>query len=415
MKWIGPLLILLGAHAAAGADFRFIMNSDFYVQGRSLPDSSVNPNNQVFKFPSALGVIDLKPDFSILGESAKFVFRPRWTFTSLSWNAGEYRKGERTEEGSGDITDLFLEADLSRKWRFIGGLEVYQWGPTEFFNVSNPLYNLSPAARSPFFKEKGQVLVRISYDYNENWNNMLIVNPAHNNERPWRADDKFEEKFLLKTEYRNRVGSFYAGALAGQENDRLPFVGEYANLSFDSGISIYGEARHTRGDYSYYPLRNQLGFVEMTQDEDSETWVHQSIFGIRYEGGIDARAEVILNSNGYTRKDFENAIESVTTLSPYLAENYKRFLQPGMQLYGQAYLYLSVRIAEMGRKGDTTIFFRGLNSYQDGSGTFQFALDTPIGDSFTFLFDATQAYGGKDKELTFADHFIAAAGLRWTL
>lgn len=415
VRFIAALILLTGLSARA-AEFKFLMNSDFYGYGRGLMESAANPNNQVLNYPSTVGVIDIKPDFSLLlGSRVKFVLRPRWTGEAMNWNDGPQKDDPVYVHGKADLTDAFGEFTLTRRLRAIAGLEVYQWGPAEFLNVSNPFYHLSRNARSPFFKEKGQVLARVSWDATSTWNNMLIVNPMSNAEPAWRAGDEFEPMFALKTEYRNRNGTFYVGFLGGQENDRLPFVGEYLNLSFASGFSVYTESRHTRGDLSYFPARDQYGFYEMINDPKSQKWVHQSLLGMRYENVVDVRWEFIVNSSGFNKQDFENGIDSISRPSPYIYGNFARFLQPGMELYGQLYSYLSLRIADLGRRNDLTLFFRNLTSIQDGSGTLQFAFEKPVGDAVTVLGDATTTFGGQNKELTLADQYVVSLGLRWTL
>lgn len=408
------LLILCGLPVVAfGAEQRFIFDNYFYGEFSHPETSSVNPGNSILQIPDREGTADLRPEWMLTTEQWKAVVRPRWVGRWFEWS--ELGDSQRSSNGDVNLMDAYVEYKPLDGLKAVAGLEVYQWGPAELMNVSNPLFHLHTNSHSVFFKEKGEALVRLSYDQNENWNHMLIANPISNNEEPYRAEQQFQSSGFLKSEVRNKAGNAYAGALLGSDDDRLPFIGEYGQFGWESGWSVYLDARQTRGNHTFVPQMNGFGYIEMDPKDDNSAIVNQSIVGVRWEGRVDVRAEFYWNSAGYTPDQFQWALSSVRVPTPWLANNLSRFLQPGLELLGRYYSYLSIRIPDLGRKKDVSIAFRNLNSLQDASGFAQFAFDKPLNDALVIELEADLAYGGPDSELTLASSYELVAGLKWTL
>lgn len=405
--------LLVCSFGAKAVEQRFILDNYLYGEWLHPEVASANPGNAVLEIPDRQGVADLRPDWSLRSDSTTVVVRPRWI--GRLYDISELGATFGGADGRWNLMDAYVEYRASENLRTLAGLEVYQWGPAELMNASNPLFHLRTNEHSTFFQEKGKVLVRVTYDQNQNWNHMLILNPVSNNEEPFRAEQQFQSSGFLKSEWRASSGGSYAGLLAGSDSDRLPFIGEYALLGLESGWSFYLDARHTKGNHSYVPVTNEFGYVEMDPLNDDSTLVTQGIGGVRWEGRVDVRVEFFWNSAGLDSAQFHQALQSVRVLSPWLTSNISRFLQPGLELPGRAYSYLSLRIPDLGPKKDVAVALRGIQSLQDGSGLTQVTFEKPVSDSVVTELEADMVYGAGDSELTMTSSYEFVAGVRWTL
>ncbi|MEK7357545.1 MAG: hypothetical protein AAB250_13920, partial [Bdellovibrionota bacterium] len=200
----------------------------------TLAKSLANPGNTILDKPQNVVEDDIRPELKLTTRSTRWVLRPRFLLQYKYWNEGS-KANAGEEDGSANVTDAYVDVRWSDSFRTLTGLEVYQWGPAELYNASNPLYHLSADGRSAFYKEKGQALVRVSWDATKNWNNMLILNPVSNNEPEWRAEQKFYGNGFLKTELRTKSGQSYVGLLGGTQSDGRKFFGEYLCMTSDIG------------------------------------------------------------------------------------------------------------------------------------------------------------------------------------
>lgn len=400
-KWW--LLSFLFALPASAQEFKWSMESVFSGQYESFQSQDRVQTLEA----------DLRPDFNYQMQKTKFVLRPRWLGTATQTEFDDSSKSSQQDSrGRLELTDAYASMDITSEFRVNGGLEVYQWGPSELHNVSNPFFHLNSDSRSFLFKEKGQVLFRAAWDVSETFQVMAILNPIDNRQTAWREGDSFDSRGALKIDYRNAGGNINLGALGGIEQDQRPFVSEYGSVLFDSGYSIYGEARHTQGSSAFHPTTNPLGYTEMTSEDTHETRT-LAIAGLRWEGRVDVRAEYLYNQNGYDKDEFKQAFQSTQSLSPAILNNVKRFLRPGLELYGKQTLYLSLRIPELGKKKESTVAIRSLVSMQDGSSLGMLDWESPWSDSLTLLFEIQKAFGEKNQEMTLFLNEKVAGGLRW--
>ena len=420
--------LALVAPRAEARELKLGIEAYFAGQARTWGPSVVNPNNSVLHVPDSSFDSDLRPELKFSNEVTRIVVRPRFVFDSANWTEGAPAVKKQNSEGRLNLTDAYVENRFSDSLRLVTGLEVYQWGPAELYNASNPLFHLSTIGRSAFFKEKGQVLLRLSGDVTlgesggggssggaagNQWSNMLILNPLPNNEPQWQADGQFSAGGFVKSELRSQDGASSLGGLAGTQPDGRRFFGEYGTLAFSSGWSIYLDARHPLGTRRYLPQASISGDLETLQTSDRLSSL--ALAGVRWEGRVDARLEYFYNSDGLSAAEFKSSLDTLRALSPNSPVNLARFLQPGLEIYGQHYLYASVRVPDLGHAKDISVSARVLGALQDGSSLLQASFEKPWSDSTVVLLEADATLGGDNQELTMFDRSAAFAGLKWTL
>lgn len=390
------------------------MDNYFDASARTHRSSVANPNNAVAKLSDYGTAADLRPEFKLTSDRTRWILRPRWVIRAVQWTEGATNQSNTYSDGDFDITDAYVDVRLLDPVHVTLGLEVYQWGPAELSNISNPLYHLNTLSRSSFYKEKGQVLARLSFDFTDQWSHMLIVNPISNNEPPFMSEQEFRPSAFLKSEVRSKAGQSYFGLLAGTQADGRKFFGEYMNTTTDSGWSFYLDARHPIGERRFQS-KDQGAYKANTLVSDDVGVKGLAVTGVRYEGRVDTRLEYFYNYDGFTRDDFRAQINSLRTLSPYYVSNLTRFLRPGLELYGQHYAYFSVRVPDLGRKKDSSFSFRTLSSIQDGSTLAQSSYEKPFSDSVVGLLEGFVTLGEENQELTLFDRTAVVVGAKWTL
>jgi hypothetical protein len=410
-KTLTSFALLFWASACmASAEFKYSLEDYFDLHDRTHGDSAANPGNSVLRLEDFGATNDLRTEFKLTSDSLKAVFRPRWVFSSWQWTE---TNAYQQSAGHLDITDAFFDTRFSDKFHAALGLEVFQWGPAELTNISNPLFHLNTMSRSSFYKEKGQALIRLNYDVSDTWNNMLILNPVSNNEPLFMEGQEFQPSGFLKTEIKNQGGQTYLGGLAGSQPDGRKFFGEYFNSSFESGWSFYFDARHPLGERRF-ELQNKSGFKTETLVSNDSGLHALLLSGVRWEGRIDARMEYFYNSDGLNRNEFQDQLSALKAISPVTLLNFSRFLRPGLELYGQHYSYFSARIPDLGSKKDLQVALRSIVSLQDGSSISQLSVDKPLSDAFVGLLEAFTALGENDRELTLVDRTALIAGVKWS-
>ncbi|HWU44029.1 MAG TPA: hypothetical protein VN132_11345, partial [Bdellovibrio sp.] len=263
-----PLLLLFFSTSAHAVDwiFRNTFESYLYYNYANPLDNDVNPGNHVFALPSGTGVVDLRDDFSLLTRDTKWVVRPRWTLTNTKIEMKDPTDSSSTTRGKMDLTAGYLDWDLSKTWKAVLGLQVYQWGPGEFMNPSNVFFHFSSDARSFSFVQKGLVMARLNWTPSERWNFVFMSEPVSNNEPSFQAEKPFEPKSTLKVEYRGASNSFL-GAVAGTEAPETLFFGEYFDWYVTDSFSLYADIRHTSSNNVYDPLDDGMGNIQLVQQD----------------------------------------------------------------------------------------------------------------------------------------------------
>jgi len=399
---------------AAKQEYQF--ESYFSHTYNKISKSDINLDNSILKNPSHESQADFRIDYRLSNDQTyKLVVRPRFIASYKQFEIS--KQNSNTSTGKWDLTDFFIENYVLDNLKFVTGLQVYQWGPAEFFNTTNPIYKTNAGQRNSYFKEKGKVLFRLNYDPNLSWNIVFLTEFLSNNEASFMADSIFEKKYLAKIETTDLMPNSYLGFVVGQIENSEFFFGEYASFQFLETYSLYFDIKHPKGNKHYHPRKNAINNYDMqlsdtTLEDNFHTFAN---VGARYEDKFDVRLEYIYQSYGYTKEEFQQAKLGTQTISVQLPENIKRFYRSGLDLYGKDYLYLSLRIPDLGSKNDTTLFFRNLNSLMDQSRSYQFSLEKNIFDSLVFNTDITYNQGDKDSELMLLSESSIFLGVKWSL
>lgn len=382
----------------------------------NLSKNNLNPENNILKNPKQESQIDIRQDYRLSNpDSYKFIIRPRFIISYKQYEVD--KKNSSSTIGKWDLSDLFLENQILDNLKLVTGLQVYQWGPGEFFNPTNPIYKTNAGQKNSYFKEKGKVLTRLNYDPNDKWNLVFLTEFLNNNESSFMADTSFEKKYLIKVETNELSSNNYAGLVVGQVENSEFFLGEYASFNFFDSYSFYFDIKHPKGNKSYRPEMNLSNNYDMELSDTS----HQNQLltfanvGIRYEGRFDLRAEFIHQSFGFSYNEFQQAKSSTQSFSSKLENNIKRFYKTGLDFYGKNYLYFSLRLSDLGIKNDTSLYLRNLNSLMDNSKSLQLSAEKNAFDSIVFNIDINYNLGDKDSELMLQSESSFFIGLKWSL
>jgi hypothetical protein len=302
---------------------------------------------------------------------------------------------------------------LSAQMAATVGLQVYQWGPAEFLNTSNPLYHFNTNQKTLVYKEKGQALIRFNYSVDRENSVVAIVEPVSNNQPEWIEGDAFTPKFLIKYERSWRETADYVGVVIGQEEKHNPFVGEYFNYGFAEGFSVYGDAKQAQNFINYVPAASG-SFYNMTEVADSKNkWPTLSVLGLRFEDSFDLRAEYVYNGMGYDKAQLKSAIASAAGfLNPAYSQNLKNFLKPGLEILGKNYIYLSYRITEPFNSKELNFYLRYLRSLQDESAQAQAEFEKSLSDQWLVFSNLSVAEGHSDAEFRLLNDWQLLVGLK---
>jgi hypothetical protein len=404
--------------AAAVNEWDFNFESYLYGEQRELSNSSINPKNAVLQLPESSATWDNRLQARWLINDGKVILRPRWIGTSDKVHNDLEKKDQNSARGKWDLTDAFWEQSWNHSNSSTIGLQVYQWGPGELFNTSNPFFRFNIQQQTYTYKEKGQVLLRWNYSFSQETSLVLIAEPVSNNEPFYMMEKEFEPQAAIKLEKNWKGTRNYIGGVAGMEAQQNPFFGEYAHYEWLPGYSIYVDAKHSY-ELAYYgptKLPTPTGYDMQLYGEDSGDWSHLALAGLRYEGDFDLRFEYLYNSLGYTEEEFKAAVQSASNIfSPNYAQNISRFLFSGLNLRTQHYAYFSLRVTEPFQMKDWTFSLRNLNSLTDQSGLVQGEFDTSIGGSLTIFGSYTYFFGDMNSEFCLLNDWATQLGLKYSL
>lgn len=205
--------------------------------------------------------------------------------------------------------------------------------------------------------------------------------------------------------------SDYLGLIVGKTPYQENFIGEYGAYQLTEEYSFYFDIRHQENTNSYYPARASTDLFQKNAPERIYTL---GTVGLRYESRLDIRLEYIFNEIGFTEDQYEKAQTALSTLSPNLSENYRRYHLSGRDLNKQHYGYLSIRMPDVGPKDEYTFFLRYFNSLQDQSSLYQFQMDRLTGDNFNLYLEAAAYRGEKNKDFSSLISNEVSLGLRYS-
>lgn len=400
------------------SELRWTYEAYLYGENQKVSEAQFNPGNEVLKTPHTSALFDQRVEVKWLVNDAKIIFRPRWIFTYDRWKTEYTDENKQSTIGKVDITDAFWE-QLWYVDRFstTAGLEVYQWGPGEILNPSNPFFHFAPDQRSLTYKEKGKVLVRANLNLNPENSIVIAAEPVSNNEPVWISEKPFKSQGLIKYEKSWEGTRNYLGVVGGQSDDTSSFFGEYFQWEFLEGWSTYGDFKHSSNKVVYAPASNGLTFDMVESDLASKKSSDLGVLGIRYEGDFDIRLEYLHNSAGYNKEEYANALASVSNFfSPNYLVNVRRFAQPGLELIGRGYLYASLRITDPFGLSDFNFYarnFYSLMGYADKTaGLWQLEFDKVAFGSATVFGGYAASYGEKESEFRVLNDWRTSLGLK---
>lgn len=407
-------VVLCLGFTAQAQEFRWDVEWYNSVQGLERnQDSLIDPTGRRLATPQARFETDLRLNTKYTWKNGtRFVFRPRFVG---DFNQYQYLSPEETTTSSdfkASVPEVYLEGDATRRLTLAAGLQNYQWGPAEFISPTNPFFHFHPDQRAYNYKEDGRALLRMNWSPNSRWNVIAIAEPVNNGTSFWIYEQEFKPKGVVKIEVRGKNSLNYAGIDGGVIDDQIPFFGEYFNFELVEGFSAYLDARHSHGCAQYKPDVSPDGLFDMVYVRNTEVWNSLLVTGVRWEGSVDLRLEYVYNSYGLDSFDMQAAFLSALPQHPRGDENLKRLLGSGMELLGQHYAYLSLRIPDLWVQNNN-LSFRYVQSLMDQSSSLQTALDTAIGDAWTLWAELNVSFGDNTQELSALEKGSGMLGIKW--
>lgn len=397
------LFVCTGLPAFA-QDFRWDFEWYNALQGNERrSDSLVDPTGQRLSPPKNQLQSDLRLNSKYTWmQGTRGTFRPRILVSA--------DKNKSTAEVS--LPEAFLEGEPTSNLNLAAGLQNFQWGPAEFISPTNPFFHFRRDQRAYNFKEDGRFLLRANWSPATQWSLIGLAEPINNGKSFWTYEKEFKSKGALKVEHRGENALNYFGIVTGVVDDGLPFIGEYFNFEISEGLSFYADARHTQGSAQYEPLLSADGLFDMAYLREEDSMNTLVVSGVRWESRLDIRLEYVFNSLGFNRDMMGAAFQSVVPQHPRGNQNLKRLLGAGLELYGQQYAYLSVRIPDFLIQNNN-LALRYLQSMLDQSGSLQLAWDKAIGEAGTLFADVNLTLGGNSQELSALEKASGQLGLKW--
>jgi hypothetical protein len=394
---------LLFNRSSLGIDAKLTFEGYGYGVGRSLATSPLNPSNQVLNVPNATAGLDLRPEGNVqLLDSLSFLARPRLRLEN-NWT------GQSTFETDFWFDALYLNYAPDGPFSFSAGVQNFQWGPAELFGPSDPIFHFVYDGRSVIFRQQGKILLKASYDVTAYLNLIALVEPLSNGQPSWISGVPFIVRGLIKAELRFMNAGNYIGLTAGRMEGPEPFVGQYANFYLNDVFSVYVDVRESTGSPGYYPS-GPPGSVQMLQTQLNEANLLATL-GIRAETFVDARLEYVYNGFGYDPNQYTTALSSLFQ-NPL---NVSRFLQPGLELIRQNYLYLSLRTDKLARSDILRIAARYIFSLEDYSGFLILPVEWSLNDNLTAILQPAIAHGPATSEFMQAETYEILGALRVAL
>lgn len=414
-KWSFILSFLLCVSPTAFAQsFRWDLEWYNSLQGADRnKESLIDPTGRRLESSRARFESDLRVNTKYTWkQGARFVFRPRFIGDFNQYHYLTPEEDKTTTTGKASLPEAFFEGDVTRNITLAVGLQNYQWGPAEFISPTNPFYHFRPDQRAYNYKEDGRFFLRLNWSPNAHWSLISIVEPINNDTSFWIYEQKFKPKGVAKLERRGKNALNYVGVDAGTMDDEIPFIGEYFNFEMIQGASLYLDARHSQGYAQYKPDISADTLYDMTYIRNTEVWNTLLATGARWEGSVDLRLEYIYNSYGLTKEDMQAAFLSALPNHPRGDRNLKELTGSGMNLLGQHYGYVSLRIPDLFIQNNN-LAFRYLRSLMDQSASLQTAYDTAIGDAWTLFAEVNVSFGDSTQELSALEKASGALGLKW--
>lgn len=385
---------------------------------REVAESDFNPDNRVFNTPRGFARTDIRGDLkaTYLG-NLSFILRPRFFGTSSDIFYPISKEPVNKSEGKWDINEAYADLEVTSFMNVSLGLQNFQWGPAESLSPSNTIFKFEADQKSVFYRAKGKVLARTNFTLWGNHSLILIHEPETNREPNWIANRDFEKKSLLKWESRSSSDSnTYIGLTTGTMELNKSFQGVYLNYFFKEKYSLYTDVRKSTGSIAYYPV--EVATEQFLFDIDPVRSIkdqYLSVVGFRIESRGDLRLEWIYNSAGYNSKDIINLKKSLAQTQLNYYSNLAMAVKPGLEMYTQNYLYLSYRLPDLGKKKNSTFFWRYLYSLLDESGSMEMNWEAPLNNFWNYYVEASFTNGQNNTELKLIEKSSFFVGVKFSL
>ncbi|MDB5038822.1 MAG: hypothetical protein JWQ35_2350 [Bacteriovoracaceae bacterium] len=407
-------LLQIPAEKSAVSDLNFKLGLETYTLGQYIAEkkSTINIDNRVFKSPRWAGDLDLRPSAKMSFRDLKFVAEPRFELQP-QWIPHPLTKNEFRLERNFSLTQLYASCAFSDALNFSGGVQNFQWGPAELMTPSNPLIHFDPRQKSIFWVEKGRGLLKINYSLGENFSLIALTQIFDNKIPDWIAG--YDSKYigLLKIEFQ-KGGSDYIGLTGGKGDKSRVWIGEYASLGLLDGLSVYGDARHTLGSDAFYPATTQNGISLERIKSESSRMESLADLGIRFDGRLDIRGEFLINSYGFTKREFNSSLQTALLSGSLTSVESSRALHPGLELPGKYYLYQSIRINDLGPGKRITLLERYLHSLMDQSGIGFLSTEIILNDFMLAVAELAVPRGESNREFTLSEGISIQAGFKFS-
>ncbi len=406
------LVLLLFTQTISANELFFNYEGYFSSTYQNYSQSTLNPGNEIYQQPHTIYSSDQRIDLKWEIHDAKVIVRPRLIYDYKLIMTDINDQNYTADKSRLDLTDFFYEQQLNDTQFVTVGLQVYQWGPTELINVTNPIYHYSFAQKNLVYKEKGQILLRYNYSLNEENNLVILLQPFSNNDPHWITDEDFKQQALFKYEKLWLNTRNFLGLVSGHADDSDLFIGEYFQYEFSEGMTFYGDLKHSQNKRYYYPVPNEP-VVRFEKTDFDGIFTSLANLGLRYEGAYDFRLEYIYNSAGYDQSEYNLALQALSqTTSPYYFSNIKRFNKSGLEFLTKHYLYLSIRKSDALNIQDLNLFARYFTSLLDQSSVSQLEFDYNILDNMNIFGNSSLFNGDTDAELTLLNDYQMSAGFK---
>ena len=227
-RWLSLLAVLVPfSLSAQNTEFTFSYEAYLFGEQREYADSVLNLGNEVLTIPETSVFLDQRAEFKWLINDAKIILRPRLVSYQQHYKTETTLKVESKSETDVNLTDAFYEQYITDRIFTTVGLQVYQWGPAEILNPSNPFFHFNTEQRSLVYKEKGKALLRLNWNAKSDYNLVFMAEPVSNNEPHWIAEEKFKPQFAGKFETAWTGTRNFLGLAFGIPDNADFFIGEY--------------------------------------------------------------------------------------------------------------------------------------------------------------------------------------------
>ena len=379
-------------------------------------DSPLNQGNENIEAAHELFTSELRPNLKVTAKNVQLIARPR---VQYSYGLVEVDQHERdgASKTKSYLSEAFGQWTVSDELSFAYGLQSYQWGSTESLSPSNRIFHETAVQRNLLYEVRGRNIVRLNFSSGKAFSTVVMAEVKDNPEdtTTFVADQAWQPKALIKSEWNWNEGADYFGLVAGGYQHGHPWVGEYfsSGLPVIDGLSAFADLSHQWGGDAWYPESRdvptdvgpqpQTSFVQSYQD--SHKTLTLAAGGLKYDfiNGVILRGEYIYNQAGYTRQQFKAATAAVAARNPLqlavLSDNIRRFLGSGLDLPGQRYAYASIHVPDLFTITDLMFDARTFYALTDHSSLSYASMDYKVGDHGTVSLASAGSTGPKDGEL----------------